>query len=301
MGTPEFAVDSLKSLINSEDEVVAVFTQPDKPKGRGYKLTPSPIKEVALANGITVFTPNSLKTDEAYNVLTELSPDLIVVVAYGKILPKRVLELPKYGCINVHGSLLPKYRGAAPIQWAVINGEKETGVTTMLLNEGIDTGDMLLKSVIEIDEKDNAGDIHDRMAIVGAKTLVDTINALKSGKLVPEKQDDSLSSYVVLLNKENTKIDFTRTALEVYNLIRGLAPSPCAYCYYEDSLFKILSSEICENKHGNSGEIIIDNGFYVCCSDFAVKLIQIKPEGSKIMNAQDYIRGHNIKQGSYMR
>lgn len=211
MGTPDFAVPCLRNLAESEYEIAAVFTQPDKPKGRGYKMIPTPVKSASLEYDIPVYQPLSLrKGDDASNaleMLREINPDLIVVVAYGQILPKEILELPKYGCINIHASLLPSYRGAAPIQWSVINGEKLTGVTSMLMAEGLDTGDMLLKRETEIGENETASSLHDRLSIIGAELLIDTIKGIEEGSIIPEVQDDSLSSYASRITKDMSELD----------------------------------------------------------------------------------------------
>ncbi|MDE5993716.1 MAG: methionyl-tRNA formyltransferase, partial [Oscillospiraceae bacterium] len=246
MGTPDFAVPCLKALIDSGENVTAVFTQPDKPKGRGYKLTPPPVKEVALTHNIPVYQPLSLKKGEdaetAMKTITELAPDLIIVVAYGKILPKAILDAPKY-CINVHASLLPKYRGAGPIQWSVLNGEKVTGVTTMLMAEGIDTGDMLLSKSTEIGENETASELHDRLSELGAEVLLETVKAVKSDSLTPVPQEDSQSTHAPMLTKDMCPIDFSKSAQEVHNQIRGLSAFPCATTVLDGKRLKVYRSE----------------------------------------------------------
>ncbi|MBQ5314700.1 MAG: methionyl-tRNA formyltransferase, partial [Oscillospiraceae bacterium] len=248
MGTPDFAVPCLKALIDSDNKVTGVFTQPDKPKGRGYKLTPPPVKVLAEENNIPVFQPTSLKKGEdaenALKTLKELSPDLIVVVAYGKILPKEVLDVPKLYCMNVHASLLPKYRGAGPIQWSVLNGEKETGVTTMLMAEGLDTGDMLMKKSTEIGENETASELHDRLSLIGAELLIETIDAIKQGNVTPVKQNDDESSYSPMLTKDMCPVDFNKTAREIHNQIRGLSDWPCATAIMGEKRIKIYKSHI---------------------------------------------------------
>ena len=212
MGTPEFAAASLEQLLTTRHEVVGVFTQPDKPKGRGYKLVPPPVKELALAHQIPVFQPQKMRDGQALEILQQLQPELIAVVAYGKLLPKEILELPKYGCINVHGSLLPKYRGAGPIQWSIIDGEKTTGVTTMYMGEGLDTGDMLYRKKIPITSEDTFETLHDKLMVLGGEAITEALPLLEAGKLVPEKQDDTKTCYAALITKEMGKLDFTKTA-----------------------------------------------------------------------------------------
>lgn len=239
MGTPEFAQASLQKLIGTGHNIVGVFTQPDKPKGRGYKLVAPPVKELALEHNIPVYQPEKMKDGTALSILKELNPDLIAVVAYGRILPKDILELPKYGCINVHGSLLPKYRGAGPIQWSVIDGEPVTGVTTMYMGEGLDTGDMILKKETPIGENETYGELHDRLKEIGAEALVETIALIEQGKAPREKQDDSLSSYAPMLDKKIAKLDFNKPAQQLHNLIRGLSPWPVAHTTVGGKLLKV--------------------------------------------------------------
>ena len=303
MGTPDFAVPCLKALIDSDNKVTGVFTQPDKPKGRGYKLTPPPVKVLAEENGIPVFQPNSLKKGEdaenALKTLKELSPDLIVVVAYGKILPKVVLDVPKLYCMNVHASLLPKYRGAGPIQWSVLNGEKETGVTTMLMAEGLDTGDMLMKKSTEIGENETASELHDRLSVIGAELLIETIGAIKSGNVTPVKQNDDESSYSPMLTKDMCPIDFNKTAREIHNQIRGLSDWPCATAIMGEKRIKIYKSHIVENVKGTVGEIVDADKFIVCCGDNnGIAVDEIQAEGGKRMKTADYLRGNKIEKGT---
>ncbi|MBR4093266.1 MAG: methionyl-tRNA formyltransferase [Oscillospiraceae bacterium] len=303
MGTPDFAVPCLKALIDSDNKVTGVFTQPDKPKGRGYKLTPPPVKVLAEENGIPVFQPNSLKKGEdaenALKTLKELSPDLIVVVAYGKILPKEVLDVPKLYCMNVHASLLPKYRGAGPIQWSVLNGEKETGVTTMLMAEGLDTGDMLMKKSTEIGENETASELHDRLSVIGAELLIETIGAIKSGNVTPVKQNDDESSYSPMLTKDMCPIDFNKTAREIHNQIRGLSDWPSATAIMGEKRIKIYKSHIVENVKGTVGEIVDADKFIVCCGDNnGIAVDEIQAEGGKRMKTADYLRGNKIEKGT---
>lgn len=307
MGTPDFAVPTLNALINSGHNIVGVFTQPDKPKGRGYKLTPPPVKICAIENGIQVFQPNSLKKGEdaenALNKLKELNPELIVVVAYGKLLPKEVLDVAKFGCINVHASLLPKYRGAGPIQWSVLNGEKETGVTTMLMAEGLDTGDMLLKASTEILENETASELHDRLSEIGAKLLIETITELEKGTLIPQKQDDRLSTYAPMLTKEMCSIDFEKSAQEIHNQIRGLADWPCATAILNDKKIKIYKSELVSDKiiNAQAGMVIDENNFIVACGIGFIKIVELQAEGGKRMSSKDYLRGNPISKASILK
>lgn len=305
MGTPDFAVPCLDALINSGENVQAVFTQPDKPKGRGYKLTPPPVKELALTHNIPVYQPVSLKNGEdadmTMKVLNELSPDLIIVVAYGKILPKAILDLPKY-CINVHASLLPKYRGAGPIQWSVLNGEKVTGVTTMLMAEGLDTGDMLISKSVEIGENETSSELHDRLSVVGAEVLLDTIKAVKENSLTPIKQDDSLSNYAPMLTKDMCTIDFSKTAQEVHNHIRGLSSFPGAVTMLNGKRLKVYKS-VCTNDISDNacGTVVNEKNFTVVCGDGkCVQFIEVQAEGSKRMNTTDYLRGKSIEKGTIL-
>lgn len=296
MGTPDFAVPSLLSLVKSEHKVLAVFTQPDKPKGRGYTLTPPPVKVCAAENNIPVYQPEKVKDGTAFEIIKELAPDVIVVVAYGKILPKNIIDYPKYGCINVHGSLLPKYRGAAPIQWAVLNGEKETGVTTMLMNEGLDTGDILLKSVTQIGENETSGELFDRIMTMGADLLLETLDGLSNNKLTPIKQDDSLSTYASVLDKSLCQIDWNKSALEVHNKVRGLSPWPVAVTMLNGKRVKIHKTEV-SNGTGNPGEIIALNPLTVACKSDAVRINTLQLEGKKAMDSKSFLAGHKLSVG----
>lgn len=306
MGTPDFAVPCLKALIDSGENVTAVFTQPDKPKGRGYKLTPPPVKEVALTHNIPVYQPLSLKKGEdaeaAMKTITELAPDLIIVVAYGKILPKAILDAPKY-CINVHASLLPKYRGAGPIQWSVLNGEKVTGVTTMLMAEGVDTGDMLLSKSTEIGENETASELHDRLSELGAEVLLETIKAVKSDSLTPVPQEDSQSTHAPMLTKDMCPIDFSKSAQEVHNHIRGLSAFPCATTVLDGKRLKVYRSEIVKDLKSDRpcGTIVQAKDFTVVCGDGAcVKFTEVQAEGGKRMSTADYLRGKAVQEGTVL-
>ncbi len=308
MGTPDFAVPCLQALIDSGENVQAVFTQPDKPKGRGYKLAPTPVKELAVRYDIPVYQPSSLKKGEdaenSLKLLKELAPDLIVVVAYGKILPKEILDLPKYFCINVHASLLPKYRGAGPIQWSILNGEKETGVTTMLMADGIDTGDMLLRSVTEIGANETASELHDRLSVMGAELLIKTLQAVKDNTIDPVKQDDELSCYAPMLTKDMCHIDFSKTAEEVHNKIRGLSAFPCAVTMLDGKRLKIYKSEISEENAGNMlpGTVVNAKNFTVACGDGrCVKFTEVQAEGGKRMKTEEYLRGRPVPEGTVLQ
>lgn len=304
MGTPDFAVPCLQALIDNGENVQAVFTQPDKPKGRGYKMLPPPVKSLALTYNIPVYQPLSLKKGEdaenALNILKDLSPDLIIVVAYGKILPKEILELPKYYCINVHASLLPRYRGAAPIQWCVLNGEKETGVTTMLMAEGLDTGDMLLKESVAIGDDETASELHDRLSAVGAELLIKTISAVKAGTITREKQEDSLSNYASMITKDMCPIDFSLPAQQIHNKIRGLSASPCAATMLNGKRLKIFKSTMSDKKKYDlaAGTVVNEKDFTVVCGDgYTVTFTEVQSEGGKRMKVSDFLRGNHIEKG----
>lgn len=295
MGTPEFAVPPLEAIINAGHNVTGVFTQPDKPKGRGYVLTPPPVKECAVRNNIEVYQPLSMKDGEALEILKKLNPDIIVVVAFGKILPKEILDLPKYGCVNVHASLLPKYRGAGPIQWCVLNGEKVTGVTTMQMAEGLDTGDMLLKEETEIGENETAGELHDRLSQLGADLAVNTIKALEEGLVTPQKQDDSLSNYAPMLTKELCKIDWSKSAQEIHNQVRGLNPWPVATSSVNGKRVKIFSTTL-SDKNGCAGKVVCENPLTIACGEGSVVINELQLEGKKRMSSQDFVRGYHINK-----
>ena len=303
MGTPDFAVNSFTALCR-EFSVVGVITQPDKPKGRGYTLTPPPVKVEAEKLGIPVYQPETLKDGAIKELLDNLSPDLIAVVAYGKILPSYVLDYPKYGCINLHGSLLPKYRGAAPMQRAIIDGEKVTGVTTMYMAQGLDTGDMLEKVTVEIGENDNFEDIHDRLASVGAELLVSTVKKLEKGEIVPEKQDDTLSTYAAKIEKTDCVIDFSKSAQEIHDLIRGLSPIPLSFAYLNGKMLKIRSSLTIEKQgsFGKAGEVVSadSKGITVVCGDGKLIITEVVPEGKKPMSAVSFVNGRGVAVGDIL-
>ncbi len=294
MGTPAFAVPCLQGLIDAGHDVCAVFTQPDKPKGRGYALTPPPVKELALKHGIQVFQPATLRTVEAAETIRNLKPDVIVVVAYGKILPKEILGIPPLGCINVHASLLPKYRGAAPIQWAVINGEKITGVTTIYMAEGLDTGDMLLTEHTMIGPDETSGELHDRLSMIGAELIVKTLRAVEDGTVKRIPQTEENTCYASMLTKELSHIDWNKPAAAIHNLVRGLSPWPVASTVYRGKLLKIHQSKTVTGYWGSVGQIADANGlFVVCCGEgTALELVEVQYEGGKKMSGRDFLRGH---------
>ena len=299
MGTPEFAVPTLKTLITSNHKVVGVFTQPDKPVGRKQILTPPPVKVCALEYNIPVFQPKSLKNGESELIINDLSPDIIVVVAYGKILPKSILDVPKYGCVNGHASLLPRHRGASPIQWSIVCGDKKTGVTTMLMGEGLDTGDMLSRQETEIGVDETAGELHDRLSQITAVLMLETIEKLEKGEIVPIVQDDSLSTYAPIITKDMGFLKFDKTAEDINNLIRGFSPWPNAYFYLNGKRIKVHKAKVSEKTDIEPATIIkADDEFIISCADYSsISLIEIQPEGSKRMTAKDYLKGHSICVG----
>ena len=298
MGTPEFAQISLKAMIDDGREVVGVITQPDKPKGRGYEMAMPEVKVYALEKNIPVFQPETLKDGAIAELLEELHPDVIIVVAYGKILPEYILNYPKYGCINIHGSLLPQYRGAAPIQRAVMDGLSVSGVTSMYMEKGLDTGDMLIKRELPIGEETTAGEYHDALAVLGGEVLLETLDALLEGTLSPEKQDDSLSTYASQLSKAEGEINWNETATAVYNKVRGLNPWPKAFSFMGNKRF-VVDFLYKKDGAGTPGEVLCadDEGILVACGEGAVLIKEFKPEGKKMMKVSDYLRGHKIEKG----
>lgn len=298
MGTPDFAVPSLKELINKYG-VEAVFTQPDRPKGRGKKLAFSPVKEEALKHDIKVYQPEKLKDEkEMIEMLKEMNPDFIIVVAFGQILTKEVLDIPKYGCINLHGSILPMYRGAAPINWAIMNGEKVSGNTTMLMDVGLDTGDMLLKDKVEIRDDMTAGELYDILKERGGKLLVDTIDGLVNKTITPEKQSDE-TFYAKMLNKEMAKIDWSKSAKDIHNMIRGLNPWPVAHTLYDGSTMKIFESEVInKNSNEENGKIISvsKKGIEVSTGEGILLIKKMQFPNSKPLTVEQYINGHEVNK-----
>ena len=302
MGTPDFALFSLRALVEAGEDVVGVVTQPDKPKGRGYTLTPPPVKVYAEEKGLPVYQPRTLRDEEFADLLRQIDPEVIVVVAFGKILPANVLDYPKYGCVNVHGSLLPAYRGAAPMQRAIIDGCAETGITTMFMDVGLDTGDMLLKKSVAIDLHDTFETVHDKLGECGAELLLRTLVLLEKGEILPEKQDDALATYAAKIEKEDCLLDFSRTAKEVHDRIRGLSPIPLSFTHTPDGrLLKIVASEPAEGG-GRPGEVIsLKNGrITVACGEGAIALLSVLPEGKKKMSSADFINGRRISVGDIL-
>lgn len=309
MGTPDFALFSLKSLVeyskNTDVEICGVITQPDKPKGRGYALMPPPVKQYALEAGLAVYQPETLKDEAFSTLLASLSPDLIIVVAYGKILPRNVIDYPKYGCINVHGSLLPEYRGAAPMQRAIIDGKDKTGITIMYMAEGLDTGDMLLKRELPIKESDNFENIHDGLGALGAEMIVEIIPMLRDGSAVRTPQDDALSSYAKKILKEDCLVDFSKDAKTVHDQIRGLSPFPLSFTHTANGkLLKLITSRIADRStpHQEVGKILsLDGAIEIACAQGSVYIDRVLPEGKARMSAADFIRGRNISVGDILK
>ena len=304
MGTPEISAVCLRELIASENEIVAVVTGKDKPRGRGNVMTPTAVKALALEHSLPVYTPDSLKGEDFATLLNEINPDLIAVVAYGKILPKSVLDFPKHGCINVHVSLLPKYRGAAPMQRAIINGEKETGVTIMYMAEGVDTGDRIATEAFPIGSEDDFEAIHDRSAETGAKLLVKTIQDISDGTATRTPQDDSLATHAAKIEKEDCKIDFSRSATVLDCAIRGVTPIPGAFAYLKGKMLKIYKATPIDAK-GNPGEVIaVDpkgtGSFTVACGEGGLLVKGVIPEGKGKMSAGDFVRGRKIEIGDIL-
>ena len=300
-GTPQFAVPSLERLVAAGHEVQLVVTQPDRPQGRGMELAPPPVKQSALRLGLPVTQPEKIKNNEEFRArLTAIQPDAIIVVGYGRIIPGWMLHLPHYGNINVHASLLPKYRGAAPIQWAIANGETVTGVTTMKIDEGLDTGDILLKRAMQIRLEDTAVTLVPRLAELGAELLVETLEELKRGIVEPVPQDDSLATLAPILKKEDGLIDFSRSAEEIHNRLRGFQPWPGAYTQFRGKNLKIISARVAENApplDGGSLRMSGDKLLAGCGEGTALELLQVQPEGKKAMSARDFISGYRPTEG----
>lgn len=302
MGTPDFAVPSLKALVEAGHEVCGVFTQPDKPKNRGMKFQASPVKEFSLSVGIPVFQPAKMRDGEAMGILRELSPELIVVAAYGKILPPDILSLPRLGCVNVHSSLLPKYRGAAPINWAILNGEDETGVTIMYMAEGLDTGDILAQEVTPIRIEENAAQLFERLANIGAKLLVKTVEQLEMGDVKAVPQDDSLSCYAPMLSKELSSMDWGKTARQLHDQVRGLYPWPAATTVLDGVRCKILRTSLPELYTQQAPGIVLQadkRGLRISCGGGGVlEIVELQPDGKKAMAASAFLMGHPIQVGT---
>ena len=297
-GTPAFAIPSLVALLQSEEEVIAVVTQPDKKKGRGRVSSPSPVKELAIDRGIKILQPVNIKDPLFLNGLSKIMPEIIVVVAYGRILPAQILRLPSHGCINVHASLLPKYRGAAPIQWAIINGEKKTGITTMLMDEGLDTGNILLQEETEISYDDNAETLGNKLAEIGASLLIRTIKGIRSGYIKPIPQKGT-PGYAPPLKKEDGRLNWSKTATEIFNFVRGMYPWPCAYCYLNKERIKITRVKMLEGSgiprrvEKTGEELIVGTG------EGLISIIELQPEGKIPMSAKAFLQGRRLKEGAF--
>ncbi len=298
MGTPDFAAHSLEKLIENGHEVVGVFTREDTPKGRGMKMQFTPVKEVAVSNNIPVFQPKTLKQEGIFEEITKLNPDIIVVVAYGRLLPENILNFPKYGCVNVHGSILPKYRGAAPIQWAVLNGDKVTGITTMLMSKGMDEGDILEISTTEIYENETSLELFERLKLLGAETLVNTISSLKDGKITPIPQNHEDATFAPMLTKEMGNLDFSLPADKILCKIYGLNPWPCAYSTLLGKKIKIFKAQKvdCNEKYDFGTIFDIKDGFFVACGEnTAIFITEIQAEGKKRMSVSDFLKGNKVE------
>jgi methionyl-tRNA formyltransferase len=301
MGTPEFACPTLGRLIERGEEVVAVVTQPDRPKGRGRQVLPPAVKLLAMRHGIPVLQPLKVRDPAFIDVVRKLAPDLIVVVAFGQILPQSLLDIPRHGCINVHASLLPAYRGAAPLNWCIINGETETGVTTMLMDAGLDTGDILLRKRTPIDPDEDSLSLHDRLSALGAEAMTETLDLLGAGRLVPEKQIDSLSSYAPMLKKEDGLIDWDRPALAIKNLVRGMTPWPGAFFWLDGRTLKICRAEAATGS-GRPGSVLRADrtGLEVACGAGSLLVLELQLEGKKRLTAREFLTGYKIAPGTIL-
>ena len=309
MGTPEFAVGALEKIIEAGHQVVSVVTQPDKPKGRGKELQMTPVKICAMAHAIPVFQPVKIKAPEAVKILREYEADIFVVAAFGQILSEEILAMPKYGCVNIHASLLPKYRGAGPIQWAIIAGEKKTGVTIMQMDKGLDTGDMLLQKEVEIDKRETGDSLHDKLAAAGAELIVEALPQIEAGKLTPRRQNDEESCYAKMLHKSMGKIDWNMPAEKLDCLIRGLLSWPGAYTVFRGKNLKIWEEEpvlpgelLAEPLEAEPGGIVRveKDAFYVQCGDGILKVLSVQMEGKKRMSVRDFLLGYPMKPGEHL-
>ena len=303
MGTPDFAVPPLKALVEAGYEVAAVVTQPDKPKGRGKTLMPTPVKEEALMHEIPVYQPKRVRNNEEFlETLKEINPDIIIVAAFGQIIPKEILELPKFGCINIHASLLPKYRGAAPIQQAVIDGEKESGVTIMQMGEGLDTGDMISQIVIPLDKEETGGSLFGKLAQAGAELLIKTLPSIEQGTAVAEKQpEESPTPYAAMITKQMGLLDFTKSAETLERLVRGMNPWPSAYTFVNGKTLKVWKSNVSQEiSDAQPGTVILTDkaGIHVACKEGVLLLTEVQLEGKKRMDAETFLRGYHMEQGT---
>lgn len=302
MGTPDFAVPCLDILVSNGFDVCGAVTQPDKPKGRGHKLTPPPVKEYAISKNIPVYQPQTLKDGEFEKVLDELKPQLIAVVAYGKILPEYILDFPEYGCVNVHGSVLPKYRGAAPIQWAIINGDKTTGVTTQYMKMGVDTGDIIFTDETEILPDETYGELYTRLSQSGSELLLKTVNAIKDGTAPRTEQDESEATHAPMLTKETGHIDWTKSADEVLSLIRGTNPWPMSYAMYGDEMMKVFGVKKGSGFDAPPGKIrIVNKKLEISCGKDSVVVDEIQFKGGKRMTVASYLNGHDIDENIILK
>ncbi len=304
MGTPDFAVGILEAIVNSRHEVVLAVTQEDKPKGRSDKLLPPPVKEYALEHGIPVFQPHRIKEKESVDELRKYEADIYVVAAFGQILSEEILNIPRYGCINTHASLLPKYRGAAPIQWAIVDGEAKTGVTIMQMDKGLDTGDILYTSVVEISASDTGESLFDKLAVSGASLIIEALDRIEAGDCNPKKQDESKATYAKILNKKMGCIDFTKKAIEIERLIRGFTPWPGTYTYYNGKLLKVFSAVVQSEQYPEykPGDVVCveDNRLLVKTGEGVLVIDEVQLEGKKRMMVSDFVRGYRIKVGDHL-
>ncbi len=298
MGTPDFAVLPLQKLHRCGHEIVGVFSQPDRPRGRGMKLVPTPVKAAAKELGLSVYQPESLKSEDTLRLLHTLSPQAIVVAAYGKILPPTVLQLPPLGCINLHASLLPAYRGAAPIAWCILNGERKTGVTTMYMAEGLDTGDMILQAETPIGENETADELHDRLSALGADLLAETLERVEAGTAPRTPQDDAKSSYAPMLDKSLSELDFLKPARQVHHRICGLSSWPCAATTVEGKRLKVYASRLCPDRSGVAGTLLSGGGLLIACGEGSVELVTVQLAGGKRMDAAAFLAGHPLPVGT---
>ncbi|MCM1143805.1 MAG: methionyl-tRNA formyltransferase [Blautia sp.] len=305
MGTPDYAVGALRKIVEAGHQVAAVVTQPDKPKGRGKEMQMTPVKACALQYGLSVFQPVKIKTPEAVEKLQSYGADIFVVAAFGQILSEEILQMPKYGCINIHASLLPKYRGAGPIQWAILNGEKETGITIMQMDKGIDTGDILLQSVVPIDEKETGDSLHDKLADVGAELIVEALVRIEAGEVTPHKQKEEDSCYAKMLQKAMGKIDWQQETVQIERMVRGLNSWPSAYTSYLGKTLKIWESSVSGDKAASNDApgtitMVEKDAFYVRTGDGTLKITQVQLEGKKRMSVKDFLLGYSVKIGDML-
>ena len=304
MGTPDFAVGTLEALLGAGHEITLVVSQPDKPKGRGHELIPTPVKAAALAHNLRIYQPARLRDEAAEETLRNTEADVIVVAAFGQLVPKSILEMKRYGCINVHGSLLPKYRGAAPIQWAVIDGEEKSGITIMQMDEGLDTGDMLLKAEVPLSPKETGGSLFEKLSALGASLCVEALEGLEAGALIPQKQGESPTAYAQMLTKEMGELNWSRPAKELECLIRGLNPWPSAYTRLSGKTLKIWNADVCEEGHAGKacGEIVrvAKDAVYVACGQGLLKINELQLQGKKRMDTAAFLRGYRLQEGTIL-